>query len=584
MAVCDLTNTALAFLASDGGAANFRLASTTQGELVATSAAASQYLLGFATKTSDNTSLVTYGQLKEELEAQHPKESVIVSATSNVDITTLLRSNQLFDSKTLAVGDRVGLFGQTTASENGIYRVRTGAVPVRVDDMSTAAEVPGARVWVTGGANAGYVYQVTSPTVVTGFTLDTTGMTWTRRNDSTSYTGGNGIEISGSSIATDLLSNGGLVFNSGELQVDLGASSLANSLAYSDLATLNTGQLVVGDGGTATARTLGGDATIAANGALTIADNAISSAKIANGAITNDDVNANAAIAYSKLAALATGQIVVGNGGTPTVATMGGDATIAADGQVTIAANAVTSAMIAPGAIVNADINGGAAIAHDKLAALTSGNILVGNGVNVPVSVAMSGDATIVAGGAITLASAQTNVDTMYSTSLIVGSASGQETVDFTTSNEVITTINGSNILRVTATKTFGAGGFQGTSDPRLKTGMQKIERPLEKVLAMKGYRFNWLNPDGSTGAPDYGFNAKEMKDILPEIVHASKTDRFEDELSIGCDNNVNAVLVEAMKDMYELMKEQRREMEELKKQNAKFQYDIAVLKVKVSE
>jgi len=55
--------------------------------------------------------------------------------------------------------------------------------------------------------------------------------------------------------------------------------------------------------------------------------------------------------------------------------------------------------------VVNADIGAAAAIAFSKLAALSSGNILVGSAGNVATSVAMSGDATIVASGALTLAS-----------------------------------------------------------------------------------------------------------------------------------------------------------------------------------
>jgi hypothetical protein len=54
------------------------------------------------------------------------------------------------------------------------------------------------------------------------------------------------------------------------------------------------------------------------------------------GAIVNADVNAAAAIAYSKLATLNTGQILAGNAGVPTAVTMSGDATISATGVVTI--------------------------------------------------------------------------------------------------------------------------------------------------------------------------------------------------------------------------------------------------------
>lgn len=69
------------------------------------------------------------------------------------------------------------------------------------------------------------------------------------------------------------------------------------------------------------------------------------------GTLVNANINASAAIAYSKL-------------------------------------NLGTS-------IVNADISASAAIAYSKLAALTSANILVGSAANVATSVAMTGDVTI---------------------------------------------------------------------------------------------------------------------------------------------------------------------------------------------
>ncbi len=61
----------------------------------------------------------------------------------------------------------------------------------------------------------------------------------------------------------------------------------------------------------------------------------------------------------------------------------------------TILDEAVTSAKIADGAIVNADINTSAAIAYSKLAALTSANLLIGNASNVATVTAVTGDITI---------------------------------------------------------------------------------------------------------------------------------------------------------------------------------------------
>ena len=58
---------------------------------------------------------------------------------------------------------------------------------------------------------------------------------------------------------------------------------------------------------------------------------------------------------------------------------------------------------VAAGSITNNEVSASAAIAFSKLAALTDGNLLVGSAANVPTSVAMSGDVTIVNSGATTL-------------------------------------------------------------------------------------------------------------------------------------------------------------------------------------
>ena len=72
---------------------------------------------------------------------------------------------------------------------------------------------------------------------------------------------------------------------------------------------------------------------------------------LGNNAVYDANVNASAAIQFSKLATLNTGQILVGNAGVPTAADLSGDATIANDGAVTIANDAVTQAKIADDAV-----------------------------------------------------------------------------------------------------------------------------------------------------------------------------------------------------------------------------------------
>lgn len=106
----------------------------------------------------------------------------------------------------------------------------------------------------------------------------------------------------------------------------------------------------------------------------------VASANIVDGTIVNADISGVAGISHNKLAAVGVGQVLIGDAvtGTLTARTMTGDATLANNGIITIAANAVTSGKIATGAvtsakiedltIVNGDISNSAAIALSKLA------------------------------------------------------------------------------------------------------------------------------------------------------------------------------------------------------------------------
>ena len=65
-----------------------------------------------------------------------------------------------------------------------------------------------------------------------------------------------------------------------------------------------------------------------------------------------------------------------------------------------------SSGVFSAASLVDADVSATAAIALSKLAAVTSGNIVIGNVSNVATSTAVTGDITITNGGATTLASA----------------------------------------------------------------------------------------------------------------------------------------------------------------------------------
>ncbi|NBW17877.1 MAG: hypothetical protein EBR82_58865, partial [Caulobacteraceae bacterium] len=61
--------------------------------------------------------------------------------------------------------------------------------------------------------------------------------------------------------------------------------------------------------------------------------------------------------------------------------------------------------MIANDTIVNGDINASAAIAHSKLATMTSGTVMIGNASNVPTATAITGDVTVSNSGVTAIAS-----------------------------------------------------------------------------------------------------------------------------------------------------------------------------------
>ncbi|ROL62186.1 hypothetical protein D9V86_01920, partial [Bacteroidetes/Chlorobi group bacterium ChocPot_Mid] len=137
------------------------------------------------------------------------------------------------------------------------------------------------------------------------------------------------------------------------------------AIAYSKLAAIPTGSFLFGNAGTPTVGAMSGDATINNAGALTIGTGAVTSAKILDGTIVDADINASAAIAYSKLNlanSIVTGDIV---DGTIVDADISGTAAIAYS-KLNLA-NSIVTGDIVDGTIVDADISGTAAIAYSKL-------------------------------------------------------------------------------------------------------------------------------------------------------------------------------------------------------------------------
>lgn len=205
--------------------------------------------------------------------------------------------------------------------------------------------------------------------------------------------------------------------------------------------TLADGKIIVGSAlGAGAAQTMGGDATIINDGTLTIGNTKITFAKMQNvdaysvpvragvGAgvldevavtegkvlgratggnvaaieITNEHVSATAAIVLSKLAALLSGRIIVGSAGNvPTAVVMGGDASIVADGTITVGDNKITNAKLAAMAIGTVKVGGPADEPTDV--EMGTGTLLTGNTGTIPTALGLAANEVLYKPDGLTL-------------------------------------------------------------------------------------------------------------------------------------------------------------------------------------
>lgn len=259
----------------------------------------------------------------------------------------------------------------------------------------------------------------------------------------------NGIQFSLPGIAAvSTVASPGAQPQVGWYQISHVAGNWSLSIDSSDINSLPNGQIYVGNvSGVATPVAMSGDIHITNAGVTSIQP----------GVIVNSEINASAAIAYSKLAALPSADILLGNASNVATAT-------AVTGDVTISNTGVTA--ITAGVIVNADINAAAAIDYSKLAPLASADILVGSAGNVATAVAMTGDigisntgVTAIAAGIIDNAdiNAAAAIDfsklaALPSAEILVGSAGNVPTAtavtgDVTIGNTGVTAIGAGKVL-----------------------------------------------------------------------------------------------------------------------------------------
>jgi len=145
------------------------------------------------------------------------KQSVTAATTTNGVLATDFENGDTLDGVTLATGMRILIKNQTLQENNGIYVVQASGAPVRATDMDATTpvnEINGAAVFVEQGtANADTAWVQTANVV----TLGTDPIVWAQFAGAGAYTAGNGLTLTGNQFSLTSpvsVANGGTALSS----------------------------------------------------------------------------------------------------------------------------------------------------------------------------------------------------------------------------------------------------------------------------------------------------------------------------------------------------------------------------------
>lgn len=172
--------------------------------------------------------------------------SVKLSVTAATASNTTLSGAQTIDGVALSAGQRILLTGQTTASQNGIWTVASGAW-TRPADFAAGSVQAGAFTFVEAGtANAASGWVLTGATAVT---VDTTAQTWTQFSGAGEITAGTYLTKSGNTISGVAGTTAGTIAAGNDSRIT-GAVQASAATAKGDLlvatASATIGRLGVG--------------------------------------------------------------------------------------------------------------------------------------------------------------------------------------------------------------------------------------------------------------------------------------------------------------------------------------------------
>lgn len=119
-------------------------------------------------------------------------------------------------------------------------------------------------------------------------------------------------------------------------------------------------------------------------------------------------------------------------------------------------------------------------------------------------------------------------------------------------------------------------GNFYTPSDERLKTNIETLTHVLEKIDRMRGVRFEYKDQKKYVAGSKIGIIAQELQKNYPEMISEGNDGYLKVDYT-----QLAGMLIQAVKEQQDIIKRQRREMDELKSRMDLFQGQIQAILLK---
>ncbi len=287
MAATSTLNATQLLFTTDGTTIAARATASADTLTLVGASSASVKLSGLAAPTSTGDA-ATKEYVDSLLNGLSWKEPVVAGSSTNVTIASDLESGDTLDGVTLATNDRVLLFGQTTASENGVWVVQVTGPASRPTDFATGDDASSHAFFITSGTvngDHGYVNTDATGSAV----IDTDDLSFVQFNGAENIIAAAGLSKTGNSMAVNV-DDSSIEISGDALQVK--ASGVTNSMLANPSLTVTAGSGLINGGSVA----LGATTTLDVNvddstieidtDALRIKDSGVTNAKLANPSLT----------------------------------------------------------------------------------------------------------------------------------------------------------------------------------------------------------------------------------------------------------------------------------------------------------